>query len=266
MDLPNVDAIYFTESEQELSDLIFIHRWCMVFNLSSSTIGDRLRKLRPTLTRVEAGSANPYINDKNIQGGAALLAKNAAQVKDCISFLESREDSQITVLIPLTVFRDKIQGLFDWFNECLQASYSWKKPNAYFIRGFNTLTNRPLYRERMYTLEYSSDSEGSIRKSVGCKQTDVPGIWSLGDRIQKESALESENSACPSGDWLIDGDAVDIYNNDLSNGIRKINPCTVCPNGLKRTVGNCYFMTSQCKALVLPTSEDKTSWKTLKSK
>jgi hypothetical protein len=267
LDLPNVDAIYFTESEQELSDLIFVHRWCMVFPLSSSTIGKRLRELRITLNSIASNKQNPYRNDHNIQSGAALLSRNLSQVEACVKFLETTKDSDVKVLIPLKVFNNKVQGLFDWFNESVEVAYTWRSPNVYSIQAVNSLTKRSLYPVKVYVVDYDDAKEEPIR-SAAFMSRNLPagGIWSLGERINKSIAINSGCTVGESGDWLIDADKVDIYNNDLAGEIRSINPCSQCPNALKRTVGNCYFMTSQCRALVLPNSEDKTSWKTLKNK
>jgi hypothetical protein len=269
LNLPSVDAIYFTESEEELRDLIFIHRWCMVFPLSSSTLVNRLTYIGKVVENIENGKQNPYVSSTGflqLQSGASILARNRAQVGTCVRGVLAANPDSIKVLIPLRVYRNKVQGLFDWFYEDLQASYAWRQPATYTIEAKNTLTNRPLTDRSIYRLEYTPEQEESLRKKSSGIVDPRENLWVLGTKVDRAAAIESSSTVKSSGDWLIDGDKVDIYNNDMYGEIRSMNPCSQCPNALKRIVGNCYFMTSQCKDLTLPNSEDKTSWKTLKSK
>lgn len=268
LNLPNVDAIYFTESDKELSDLIFVHRWCMVFPLSSSTILSRFTELQAVIARIKNNEPNPYYSSGNtcrIQSGATLLARNLEQVELCISSVLKADPESIKVLMPLRVYRNKIQDLFSWFYEMLDARHGWRQPSNYSIMAYNSLTKRPLTKLPIYYLEYETEQDSVLRTKAYIKSP-VDSLWSLGTKINRRIAVESPHTVGEFGDWFIDGDKVEIYNNDLSGEIRSISPCDRCPNALKRTVGNCYFMTSQCKNLTLPNSEDKTSWKTLKSK
>jgi hypothetical protein len=269
INLPSADAIYFTDSDEDLGDLICIHRWCMVFPLEESRqIIAGLNLVNAAIASIEgkAQGSNPdspynSLPDSNrIQSGASLLKLNIDKIKPTLEWLKTVELPKVKVLIPLKVYRGKIHGLFDNITEVLHWSFcKATRKHRQFILGLNSVTKRPLWNSGLYAIDNKA-KDSSLSNSLWDLGIDTGVIKSLIDMPAKERPCLS------SGDWSINGEQAVIYNNDLVGNIKSINPCVVCPNALRRTQGNCYFMSSQCKQLVLNNSEDSTSWTNIKKK
>lgn len=311
LDLPPVSAIYFTNSQDELSDLIHSLRWSLVFKLKTSVLAERitpkLRRAAGIAKILDAKGGDHYIrhlvnSGKRIRGDSSI-ANHATQIIEAYSKLEEMlstargkldGEADIHVVIPFIVVQNKPVGLFDWYYEKLSSlnvymHYPSTRSNRYitaiFVRVLNKATDRDIGEQYSYRLVSSStggedDIISELRKQHAYNSRSLNSLfkdrsytkdfWSIPNTqvVPADTQIQSHPSIMrtPLGHSIIQPEDCTIYNNDFLGTVRSIDPCSQCPNFLRRSAGNCYFMSNQCKDLTLPNKEDSTSWNSIKSK
>jgi hypothetical protein len=323
LDLPPVSAIYFTNSKEELSDMICSLRWSLVFKIKTSLLGELLLdKLGRAKAVIEEDIKGRRTIEKQL--GDSLIVKNADTLtkflNDILELIIAdrsniQEEKDLTVIIPFIVSRGKPVGLFDWYYEKITSEYiSINSPrqndNTFMcVSVVNKATNRNVGSTKAYALDisdtnpalrshpilYSKIQDLAMSKNLpkshlfgaALQSSDhwymqgvrvVPTRYVPEDWCDKNSLrLAATKPAGSSGNRIfkattelghafIQPEDVIIYNNDFRGNIQSTDPCSNCPNMVRRLSGNCYFMTNQCKALSLQNIEDTTSWTSLKSK
>ena len=323
LDLPPVSAIYFTNSKEELSDMICSLRWSLVFKIKTSLLGELLLdKLGRAKAVIEEDIKGRRTIEKQL--GDSLIVRNAdTLIKFLNDILEmiiadrsnTQEEKDLTVIIPFIVSRGRPVGLFDWYYEKITSEYiSINSPrqndNTFMcVSVVNKATNRNVGSAKAYALDIS-DNNPALRSHpiLYSKLQDLAMSKNLPKSHLFGAALQSSDHWYMQGvkvvptrhvpeDWcdknslrlaatkpagssgnrifkattelghaFIQPEDVIIYNNDFRGNIQSTDPCSNCPNMVRRLSGNCYFMTNQCKALSLQNIEDTTSWTSLKSK
>jgi hypothetical protein len=327
LDMPPVNAMYFTNSKEELSDMICSLRWSLVFKIKSSLIGeillDKLGRAKSIIQQDRDG-----IRTIERKAGDSLITKNSnillnflVQLLEMLiqDFDNTDPDKDLTVIIPFIVCKGKPIGLFDWYYEKLSVEYisinpPRKSDGSFMCVGVvNKATHRNVGARQAYVLDISDSSNTTSNPYInsssklyekvqnlavslglpkshllgsalpGSEHWFMPGVkvvptslvpqdWSDNRSLRLVPSNTSNSSASKIfkattelGHAFIQPEDVTIYNNDFMGNIQATDPCSNCPNMVRRLSGNCYFMTNQCKALSLGNIKDSSSW-TSKSK
>jgi hypothetical protein len=324
LDLPPVNAMYFTNSKEELSDMICALRWSLVFKIKASLVGEiLLDKLGRAKAIIEEDSRGRRTIER--KAGDSLIVQNSDTLLNfLVQLLEmliqdynnTDPDKDLTVIIPFIVSKGKPIGLFDWYYEKLSTEFisinpPRKNDGTYMcIEVINRSTNRNVGARQAYVLDTTDDDTANsynsssrlyskiqdLATSLGLVRSHlfgsalsssehwfIPGVkvvptalvpqdWSdskslrVGPSQPKNSSGSRIFKATTElGHAFIQPEDVTIYNNDFKGNIQATDPCSNCPNMVRRLSGNCYFMTNQCKALSLGNIKDSSSW-TSKSK
>ena len=324
LDLPPVTAMYFTNSKEELSDIICSLRWSLVFKIKTSLVGEMLLdKLGRAKAIIEEDSRGRRTTER--KAGDSLIVQNSSTLLNfLVKLLEmiaqdstnTDDDKDLTVIIPFVVSRGKPVGLFDWYYERMSTQYIAINPprktdGTYMcIEVVNKATHRNVGSNRAYALDVSDStispsSSSSILYSklqelavslnlprghlFGAALYKTEHWYMPGVKVVPTALVPEDWSDCKSlrtnvngsagssrhrifkattelGHALIQPEDATIYNNDFRGNIQATDPCSNCPNMVRRLSGNCYFMTNQCKALNLGNIKDSSSWTSLKSK